>query len=248
MNNIQDKLNHLVEMLKDDREYLEEMSFNGKKSKLHPAETVGDIAFDNIKKFFLDNTGYDITWIRSELIDSGKKRKYKYDMDTLWGYCDFISYMILFGSSKNQAINLLKEIINEKSSIIGFNKDMSYNFMDFENFNGKKTSQGFEDILRFTNLVFAISKNNNIENTVKEKAFDDTLQIYRQIWQKLLDRLNELSDEYINSFNQYKPDNKITKLIKKYEDPLDFFIAIQSLDEEYRSHYWIFLKNLDKDI
>lgn len=247
MNNIENHLKSLIDLLKDDKEHLDDLSFNGKKSRLHPAEYVGEIAFHHIKEFFMDTANYDISWVENELIDMGKRRKSKYDMNTLWEYCDFISYMMSFGASKNQSINLLKEITNEKSSVIGFNKDMSYNFMDYENFNGKREYSGFQDILNFTNLVFNISKNNNIENTTGEKAFDNTIDIYKKTWQTLLDRLNNLSDEYIQSFDEFKPDNRITSLIKSYDDPLDFFKSIQALDSEYKSHYWVFQKNLDKD-
>tara|TARA_Y100000590_G_C15396040_1_gene891967 strand:+ start:37 stop:783 length:747 start_codon:yes stop_codon:yes gene_type:complete len=245
MNNIQENLNNLVEILKDDKEHLEEMLFNGKKSKLHPADTMGEISFDNIRDFFLKNTGYDIEWIKSELVESGGRRKQKYDMDTLWQYCDFISYMMSFGASKNQSINLLKEVVAEKSTTFGFNSDMSYNFMDFDNFNGKREFKGFNDILAFTNLAISITKNHNIENSIGEKAFDETLKLYKKIWNEFAMKLSSISENDYIAFDNEFPKNKVTSIVRKnYKDSLDLLVALQGLDEKSKEIYSLFIKRL----
>lgn len=242
MNNLKQNLNNLIEILKKDQKNLEEISTNNTKSKLRKDELVGEKSFDNIKDFFLKNSDYDIEWIRSDLLKSGERRQ-KYDMDTLWQYCDFISYMISFGASKDQSINLLKEIIADTSTVFEFNSDINSSFIDFESFNGKRFFKGFNDILAFTNLAIKITKNKNIEDSASEKNFDDALITYKKIWKELAMRLAFVSYEYNISFDKEFPKNKITQIIRDdYKNPLDLLVLLKDLDEDSKEKYTLFLK------
>lgn len=224
----EEKLKHCFEQIK----YAEKDSIKAKEynSKFLGKDSGAKLAFDKIQNLFMSEFNYDISWIKEDISKySNNKNSKKYShIDRLF-HCYMIHELIQRGSSKAQAIELVKNLIADNTAPTGILAELDSCYKEFLKLNYHEDSPLFNPFLH----SLYVFKFKNLKES-NNKSYNKTVNI-------LLDYIDEKYNFYASGINNIIKDNYYLEEIKPcimelfkhtFNSSMDFVGFIQSSDND----------------
>lgn len=232
--------NRIKKELEDFEKYYNEEDTSN--SKFAYTDNHIEEAFDLIQEYMYENTGANISWIRSAIAKHGnKKSAQKYTIGDREFYCEFLSNLMRHGASQNQSIYLLIDLLDNNMAHQGLYREITDTFKEYKDNNKIDLSNFTPEPLEvdknetyydegFLNDLMYYSKKHNISLENKQKSFKKALDIYEAMWANLFYTFKNIHERVIKECRYRGEFGDLTKLLnKEYTSFLIFAEDFQSI-------------------
>lgn len=246
-NKIIEDLKDLVEYFKEQDTKIEYFRTSSKLDRLGRFESEVDDTFHELYLFFKKNFEYNIAWLEQDIRKTATKKSSKYDITTRIFFCDFLKFMMNKGISKTQSINLLSEIMDEKTASQGFFREVSETYNEYiqevKKENLDEPYEYDEEMINFLQEIHGKDYKETKKNYIKYDYYSDIVDFTSDIikYAKNKDIQNHFKNK-ITGKTEKAFDDAVELYYKIWNDAFKLFQMLpEYMVEEYKT---LFPKNI----